>query len=70
MKNQALIKEVDLFFNFVSESFKHKIAVFIFPYLKCNGMNDPGWLDSVCNEKTYLSHMFNISVCDKHTLSS
>ena len=27
-------------------------------------------VDSVCTEKTCLSHMYDTSVCDKHTLSS
>ena len=27
-------------------------------------------IDSVCAEKTCLSHMYDTSVCDKHMLSS
>ena len=27
-------------------------------------------VDSVCTEKTRLSHMFNTSVCDKHMFGS
>ena len=27
-------------------------------------------VDNVCAEKTYLSHMYNTSAFDKHTLSS
>ena len=38
-----LSRKFDIFFNFVFESFKRKIAVFIFPYLIYNSTNEPGW---------------------------
>ena len=39
----ALSKKYDLFFNFIFESFKHKVVVFIFPHLIYNSTNEPGW---------------------------
>ena len=63
------MRHFDLFLNFIFESFKHKIAVVIFPYLIYNTVQ-MSQFDSFCAEKTYLSHMYDASVCDQHILSN
>ena len=60
-------------FNFFFESFKHNFIVFIFPYLIYNTVQ-MSQVDSVCTEKTCLSHMdmpsAYIEQLDTHEVSS